>query len=82
MLNWFRNLFKKKETASGHYIVVARGVQVYETTTEEDAEGFIRETFERIDSNRKGGRGFGTYWGSGKKQRWNGYRSQCKVIKL
>jgi hypothetical protein len=82
MLNWFRSLFKPKETSSGHYAVLVRGVQVYETTTLEDAEGFIRETFERIDSGKKGGRGFSSTQGVGKRRRWNGYRGQCKIIKI
>jgi hypothetical protein len=82
MFDFIRRFFKHQtQKTSEHYVVLARGVQVYETTTLEDAESFIRETFERVDAKRKVGRGWGSNCGVGKRSRWNGYKSQCKIVK-
>lgn len=83
MFDWIRSFFKQQtQKTSEHYVVLARGVQVHKTTSADDAENFIRETFERVDAKRKGGRKWGTNCGSSKHRRWNGYRSQYKIVKV
>lgn len=71
---------EKKQTA--RFAIFLRGHRIHLADSKEDAEKFIRDSFEFIDSSHVGGRGFGTHQNASKRKRWIGYRSQVKIMEL
>lgn len=81
MFEWLCRFFNKKPAPS-QYAVLVRGQLVYESQSIEDAEEYIRLTFEDVDAQMKGGRSWSKHNGLKKHSRWTAYRSQIKIVKI
>lgn len=89
-MKWLRNLFKliiKQEpelqtNSSGYYYVVSlRGLDIVRALTNQQAEDYIKEQFENVDSKKGTGNGFGSTQNVSKRNRWNGFRNQFKITR-
>jgi hypothetical protein len=74
MFKWLLNIFQKKPL---YYSVFAKGTLVYKTSTYEDAEKFIRNSFYDGESKRKLNTGNTT-----RETRWKSYRSYFRIVKI
>lgn len=73
---------QEKKLPKNQFAVFVRGHRVHVANTKQEAEGFVRDTFEFIDSSHAGKKGFGGYQNTTKNRRWIGYRSQVKIVEL
>lgn len=83
MFSCIRNFFVKDTiTHSARYVVLLRGIPVYESSTAKDAEQYIRDQFDQTDSRVKSKNGWRINRGVSRHKRWIGFRSSCKIVKL
>lgn len=84
-IEWVKNFFKESElqiNSTGYYYVVSlRGLDIVRTLTKQEAEDYIREKFEQVDSRKRSGNGFGSTQNVSNHRRWSGFRNQFKITR-
>lgn len=81
MVEWFKSLFRRQPIY--RYGVYARGKLVAETVTKDEAEQYIRATYDEIAAQPQRTRsGFGGTYNTTRRQGWQAYRNQIVVREL
>ena len=72
---WLASLFEQP-TVEKPYVIYIRDAEVARSVSENDAEEWLRETFNEVDAGLPSGGGIS------RRQRWLAFRAQARITKI